>query len=111
MARRIDKVYLDNQVEVLSSRIAAENEINLYLLGHYAEAGDSVEQRALALILIRELYPKKTSVFYANSLIRSSHPLLARIAGEIIYDRYKVEGPANKVKGGYFLSGNAKVGM
>lgn len=109
LERRIDKVYLDNQVSVLSSAIARESEINLYLLGHYASEAALPEQQALALILIRELYPKKTSVFYANSLVQSSHPLLKRIANEIIYDRYTVEGPANKVKTGFFLTGNAKL--
>ncbi len=56
---KIDGPYVDEQIGVIETQIREAGEISLYVLGYYALAEESPLKQALALVTIREYFPKK----------------------------------------------------
>ncbi len=88
--RFFDRIYIEGLIDDLEKNIIAEPRLSLYLLGHYALHADTPLGQALALIAIRETYPKKYSVFFANRFVNSDQPLLANLSVQIVSGKYPV---------------------
>ncbi len=100
--RGIDGPYVDDQIGVIEIRIRDRGEIALYVLGYYALEEESPLKRALALVVIREYFPKKNGAFFANRLVYSPDPVVAEIARQITGGRYRVSGLKARLKSDYF---------
>jgi len=95
--RYFDRLYVEGLIANLQESIAREPKLALYLLGHYALDGASPLTQTLALITIRQRYPKKFSVYFANRFVNSDQPILARLCRQIISGRYQVTNLTSKL--------------
>lgn len=88
----IDQDYSKELAEAIEESIAANPKESLLVLSSYARNGETAVRRALAIITIREQYPTKFSVFFANRNLHSPEPMLAKLSRLILKDEY-VPGP------------------
>ncbi len=106
--RFFDRIYIEGLIDDLEKNIIAEPRLSLYLLGHYTLHGDSPLAQALALIAIRERYPKKYSVFFANRFVNSDEPVLASLSVQIVSGQYQVSSIKAKFNPSYIRTLNVQ---
>lgn len=102
--RYFDRIYVEGMIVELQESIAREPRLSLFLLGHYAMKEDHPFIQALSLIAIREQYPKKYSIYYANRFINSDHPTLSHVCSQIVAGRYQVSSLTDKYTRRYLKS-------
>lgn len=88
----IDREYAMELSETIEARISENPKESLLVLSSYARNGETAVRRALAIITIREQYPTKFSVYFANRNLHSREPMLAKLSRIILEDNY-VPGP------------------
>lgn len=99
--RYFDRDYFDGLIKEFDNSITREPILSVYILGHYAKDDTQPIRQALALIAIREGYPKKYSIYFANSFTNSEHPILANLSQQIISGKYILDNIKNKFKPSY----------
>lgn len=102
-SRFYDKGYVSEQVGVIESHVADQPKVMLYYLGACALHHDQPVARSIVLLLIRECYATKASIYYALRCAESTDPLLSRLAQNIISNRYEPGGITEKLSPSYLL--------
>ena len=102
--RYFDRIYVEGIIVELEGNMAREPRLSLLLLGHYAMREDQPFIQAVALIAIREQYPKKYSVYYANRFVNSDNPTLSHVCSQIIAGQYQVTSLKDKYTRRYLKS-------
>ena len=102
--RYFDRIYVEEMIVELQEHMAREPKLSLLMLGHYAMKEDQPFIQAIALIAIRERYPKKYSVYYANRFVNSDNPLLSHVCSQIVTGRYQVTSLTDKYMPRYLKS-------
>ena len=101
--RNPDKVYLEGQADVIAQFVARDARTALYFLAHVCLRGEIDMERILALVILRELFPKKNSVYYySNHLSLDSNATIALLARDIIAGSFPRGSLGDKLTDGYF---------
>ena len=88
-SRYFDKTYIEELTMQLESYIIKEPKLSLYLLSYQAKEGNTPIKQTLSMIAIREMYPKKHSLYSANHLANSENKMLSDLARSIIKNNYQ----------------------
>ena len=107
--RYFDRPYMESMIGQLEECINQNPKIVFHLLGYYALQAKTPIKQAMALIVIRERYPKKYCVYYANRLVHSPNPTLSNLCRDILKDRYQLSSLKRKFRPSYFqvlMNGN-----
>lgn len=82
--RYYDRDYVEQLASEIESHVERHPRVSLEVLSYYAGSQDRPLHRLMALIAIRELYPKKTSVFFANRYVDHEDARLAAFSRGIL---------------------------
>jgi len=106
-----DKIYMEGQTDVIVQFVGRDAGTARQVLGYFCLHGKSDIERALALVILRELFPKKNSIYYAHHLSLDSYPLIAMQAHDIIAGDYPRGSLNDKLTGKFFahLADRARV--
>jgi hypothetical protein len=107
--RYFDREYVGGQIELLRGAIAAAPRPAFHLLAHYALLEEQPLQQVLAIIAVRECYPRKFSIVFATRFAHAKDPMLAGLCQSILSGRYRREGLERKYHP-RFLGGITAVG-
>lgn len=102
-SRFFDKDYIREQVSTIELHVSRQPKAMLYYLGACALHHDQPVARSIALLLIRECFSAKASVYYALRCAESADPLLSRLAQNIISNRYEPGGIIEKLSPAYLI--------
>lgn len=107
--RYFDKDYVEQLTQDIDAHVAEFPDESLAIFGHYASRGETPMIRLLAMIAIRESFPKRNAVYYANKQLKSSHTSLVNISFRILSNTYNVTSLRDKFRPKYiepfFVSG------
>lgn len=99
--RYFDKDYINQLAQEFELQLGAFPQERFRILTHFAMNGDTPIKRAMAIIAIRESYPKKVSIYFANSYSNSSSDLLRNLSHSILTDSYNPSSIRTKFRPGF----------
>lgn len=103
-SRYFDKGYTEGLIAELEDNILREPRLSLYLLSYFSTKGKKPIKQAMAMIAIREMYPKKYCLYSSNHLINSQNSMLSELSKSIIKNEYTPSSIKEKFTPKYFRS-------